>query len=113
MTKILEATCIAGVVTADELPVLTAQILSEGIGPSTGILLMQEDAQFYIPKTTPDLETTLENLVDVLTTIATTLTTIGAGMLGPATAPPPTLAANVASINAVAAELTVLSEMLK
>lgn len=113
MSKILEATCLAGVVTCEGRAVLTAEILGEGVGPSIGALLMEQGKQYYIPKTSPDLETTLENLVDVLTTIATALTSIGAFMTGPTTAPPPTLAANVTSINATAAELTALLGMLK
>lgn len=107
MSKILEATCLAGVVKVGALPVTSAVILSEGVAQSSGALLMEGDEQFYIPKITPDLKTTLENLsstlADVgsaLTQTAAALTAIGANMLGPATAPPPTLAASVAAITA-------------
>lgn len=115
MSKALEASCVAGVVTADGFPVLTAEILSDGTGASDGVLLMDEDKQFYIADTTPDLESTLEKISShlqtiqgTLTTIASALTAIGAGMTGPTTAPPPTLPTSVASIAADVATLTAL-----
>lgn len=115
MTKVLEATCTAGVVLVGTLPVPTAEILSAGVGESSGVLLLDEDRAAYIADTTPDLETTLAKLSSslgdissALTTIANTLTAIGAGMTGPTTAPPPTLATDVAQITAGATSLTAI-----
>ncbi len=127
MSKVLSATCLAGVVKVGLLPVPEAIILSEGLGASTGVAVIDEDEVTYIAKTTPDLNSTLDQLIDsldkiasTLNTIATSLTSIGAGMTGPTTAPPPTLAANVASIvtNAIAitaaqTQLEALQEVLK
>lgn len=113
MTKALEASCTAGIVTAGALPVVGAEILSEGVGSSSGILILDEDRKTYIPKTSGDLKTTLEKLASALGKIASTLTSIGAGMTGPTTAPPPTLAADVAQITAIQAEITALKEVLK
>lgn len=113
MTKMLYATCENGTVTSDGVPVPGATILGEGVGQSQGALLIDREKRTYIPKTSPDLKTTLEKTIEALNTIAETLTSIGAGMTGATTAPPGDLAANVASIQAAASELETLKEALK
>jgi hypothetical protein len=113
MSKILDATCAGGMVTAGGVPVPAAAILSEGVGPSSGVLVMEKDKATYLTSNAADLKETLGKTADALTKIATTLTSIGLGMAGPATAPPPTLAADVAEITATALQLEVLKEMLK
>ncbi len=113
MSKILEASCALGIVTSEGVPVLTADILSEGVGSSSGVLILDEDLGTYITSNATDLKTTIEKLASSLNTIATALTSIAAGMLGPATAPPPTLPVDVATLIATATELTLLKETLK
>jgi hypothetical protein len=113
MSKVLTGTCLAGQVFAEGLPVLGAVILSEGLGPSEGVVILEDDEITYLARTSPDLKTTLEQLTSALTTIATTLTAIGAGMTGATTAPPPTLPAGVTAINAAATALTALKAVLK
>lgn len=105
MTKVLPATCQAQVVTADGLPLTGATILSQGVGSSEGIAVLDEDQSFYVADITPDLKTTLEKVIDALTQIksgidkiADTLTDIGGGMAGSGTAPPGTLVASVTQI---------------
>lgn len=119
MPKILNATCVGGVVKYGALPVQDVAIFSEGVGESAGLLILDKDLKAYMPKTTPDLKTTIEKisssldeLSGVLTQIATTLTSIGAGMTGPTTAPPPTLAADVVQINLSGANLTAIKAEL-
>ncbi len=113
MSKILEASCVANTVTVDDLPVLTAQILSEGVGESEGVMLMQGDKQYYIAKISPDLKTTIEKLSDLIVKLVPIITAIGSGMTGPTTAPPPTLAVDLAELTAINVELTTLKSMLK
>ncbi len=113
MSKILEANCALGVVTVDGIPVAAADIMTEGMGASSGILIMDEDEVKYLTSNASNLKTTIEKLSSSLTTIATALTSIAAGMLGPATAPPPTLPANITTLLTTVAELTVLKETLK
>jgi hypothetical protein len=115
MSKMIEAACSGGIVTASGLPVTVASVLSEGIGASTGILILDEDQAKYLAKTSPDLKATLEKLSThlstvsgTLNTIANVLTSIGAAMTGPTTAPPPTLATSVATIVSDATNLTAL-----
>lgn len=127
MSKMLAATCVAGVVTAGGVPVTVADVLSEGIGSSEGILFLDEYEAKYVAKTSPDLKSTLNHISSelgtisgTLNTIASALTAIGAGMAGPATAPPPTLptsvasiATDVASLIALKAQVDLLKEALK
>lgn len=112
MSKILEATCISKAVKWEGAPV-EATILSEGNGESTGVLLLEKDKAFYLTSNASDLKLTLDKLINALTKVTETLTAIGAGMTGPTTAPPPTLATNVAAVNLLVNELTTLKGNLK
>lgn len=127
MSKVVDATLLQGVVLVSGTPLPDATILSEGEGPSVGIAVLDEDKQYYIAKTSPDLLTTLTQLVSVLGSvrdainkIATTFTAVGGGMSGPSTAPPPTLATDVlaltgyaTAINGVATSLNTLKGALR
>lgn len=120
MSKMLEANCIAGVVSSGGVPIPAASILSEGIGASSGILLLDDDQATYVAKTSPDLKSTLEGLISALTSISSalnalntaTLTTTcpaGAGVAGP----PLVAAADIAAINTAKAQLQFLKGVLK
>lgn len=111
MSKSLEATCVLGVVTAEGVPVPSATVLSEGVGPSTGVLVLDDEKAFYLAKTSPDLKSTLEQVIAALTQVATSLTTLGAAI--PTVTTPPTLAAEVANLTSKIALLTALKEVLK
>ena len=128
MSKILRATCNAsGVVTAEGQTVPAAVVLSEGKQASSGLLLMEGENADYIPSSATDIKTTIEKAVDTITDLNACLdqlvlviTAIGAGMTGPTTAPPPTLAtdlaqitAKVATLNATKAALNTLKGALK
>jgi hypothetical protein len=113
MSKMIEATCVSGLVTAESVPVPSADILSQGVGSSSGILILDEDDAKYITSNATDIKTTIEKVNSALSEIASALTAIAAQMLGPATAPPPTLPASVIAINLKVTELTALKEMLK
>lgn len=112
MSKILDANCVAGVVTSGGVPVPAAEILSEGVGPSSGVLILDEDLAKYVTSNASDLKTTLDQISQALTAIATALTAIDAkpvGILPPA----PVAAAAVVQILAAGVQLTVLKELLK
>jgi hypothetical protein len=114
LSKILDATCnAAGLVSAEGVTVPAAEVLSEGKQASAGLLFLDGEKARYLPSSATDIKTTLEKMASALTTIATALTSIGAGMTGPTTAPPPTLAADVASIASVVTQINVLKEALK
>jgi hypothetical protein len=112
MSKAIDATCSAGIVLAGALPVPTATKLCQGVGPSSGVLILDEDKQTYIADTSGDLKTTLGKIATALSQIATALTAIDAKPTG--TLPPaPAAAAAIAQITAVQVELTALKEVLK
>ena len=113
MSRALEATVSGGVVKVGGLTITGAVIFSQGAADSSGILFLQDDKAYYFPNATDDLDSTLEQVitalgkaVDSINKIGTTLTAIGAGMTGPTTAPPPTLATDVASLVTYAAAIT-------
>ncbi len=73
MSKIIAATCVGGVVTADGVPVAVAEKLSQGVGASSGVLLMDGDKAWFIPKTSPDLDSTLTQIIAALDQVKTAL----------------------------------------
>lgn len=107
MSKILEATCDAeGVVKVGEIEVPDVIVLSAGTQESTGLLFLDGEKKVYLPSSASDIASTIQAAIDTITEVAaavtkigTTLTAIGAGMTGPTTAPPPTLAVDVAELN--------------
>jgi hypothetical protein len=120
MSKILQASCVGGVVTASGVPVPAATVLSEGVGSSSGVLLLDEDKATYVAKTSPDLKTTLTKIISVLGQLTTALTLIDTKVMvttcgaGPGTAgPTPLAASNITQIASIQAELTILKESLK
>ena len=121
MSKMLDASCVGGVVTAEGFPVVSAEVMSEGIGASEGILLMDEDNAKYLAKITPDLKSTLEKLSSCIDTIKSALQAIDSvGTLvttcgvGPGTAVwVPVNVANIASLTAAKAEIDLLKASLK
>lgn len=113
MSKVLEATCVGGLVTSHGTPVVEADILSQGIGLSSGVLILDDDEATYVTSNASDLKDAISKIASTLDTIGTTLTSIAASMTGPTTAPPPTLPANVVLITLAVAQLNILKETLK
>jgi hypothetical protein len=112
MSKMIDATCVGGVVTAEGVPVSVATILSEGVGASTGVLILDEAKTSYIAKTSPDLKTTLEKLSSALTAIASALTAIDGKALG--TLPPvPAATSTIATITSLQGDIATLKGALK
>lgn len=116
----LPATCVGGVVTAEGVPIPSAEILSEGVGQSEGVVFLDEDEARYVAKITPDLKTTLEKLSDALGSIASALTAIdtktlvttcgaGSGTAGPT----PVAALDITAINTAKAAVDTLKAGLK
>lgn len=112
MSKSLDATCQAGVVQVDNVPVQGVTVLGEGQGQSEGMLVLDEDKRWYVARTSGDLKSTLDQVIAALDAtvqaidkIASTFTDVGGGMAGSATAPPPTLPASVAEIQAAGAQV--------
>lgn len=115
MAKVLNASCVGGVVSAEGVSVPNAVILSEGVGASAGVLILDGPRAYYAARTTPDLETTLENLIlaldqvkSALDSAASALTTIDnkpAGTLPPS----PAAGADIAGITSAGEEIAAAS----
>lgn len=114
MSKVLQATCDAqGVVKVAGTTVPNALVLSEGKQASQGALFLNGEEKSYLPSSASDIKTVIEKLSSSLEKIANILTSIGAGMTGATTAPPPTLVTDVAEVTAIKAELDALKDALK
>lgn len=114
MTKMLEATCVGGVVTAGGVPVAAADILSQGVQASVGVLLLEEDTAKYLTSNATDIKTTLEKIIALLTDLTAALTLIDAKPTGGAgSAVTPVAAANIVNLTALSAQLAILKEALK
>lgn len=113
--KLLTATCVGGIVTSGGLPVVGATVLSEGVGPSSGVLLLQDDdGKIYIAKTSGDLNSTLTQLITALDNVASALSAIDVKPVGgTGSAPAPAAASNIAAITAAKVALTTLQGVLK
>lgn len=99
MSKVLAASCQAGVVTIGQTTV-AADILSEGNGASSGVAILDEGAVYYLTSSAEDLKNTISSIVDILNDLTTTLTAIDGATNSPG--------ANAASISAIAASVTAL-----
>lgn len=120
MSKVLHANCAGGLVYSNGVPVPSAQILSEGVGESSGVLLVDQGEAVYVAKISPDLKATLDGLVSALTSISSALNALntatlattcpaGAGVAGP----PLVASADIAAINTAKAQLLFLKGVLK
>jgi hypothetical protein len=85
MAKVLEATCEAGVVRYQGR-VVSAEILSEGVESSEGILILDRENAYYVAKTSPDLKMIITDLKAILDQIVSVLGPIdgaaGSGQAG-------------------------------
>lgn len=114
MSKLLPATCDAsGKVTADGVIVPEAVVLSLGKQASSGVLLIEGEKVWYFPSSATDIESTLAKVSTLIEKVANMFTSIGGGMTGPTTAPPPTLPTDVAALLSMKAEVDALKGALK
>lgn len=74
MSKVLTASCVGGVVTVQGVPVPGVILISEGVGQSEGILIVDEDRAYYVTNIGNDLDTTLEKLIAALGKLTEALT---------------------------------------
>lgn len=115
MSKLLNATCTAGVVTADGLPVPGVEILSQGVAASTGFLILDEDRKYYVARTSPDLKSALDKLTLALNSITSAMSGV-TSVLGALGGNPIAIAAITAQNSAAGvqvAQIEILKEALK
>jgi hypothetical protein len=119
MSKILEAQCAEGVVSVGPTIVPEATILGEGVGESEGLLFLDGELKQYLPKTSPDLKSTLESLIESLGNVVAALQAIdGAGYVISVTGAtgipsPPVAASDISAIESGIDDLTALKDALR
>ncbi len=106
MSKLLEATCTAGVVTAESVPVPAADVLSEGNGPSSGVLLIDGEKAKYITSSASDVKALITNIVALVDALVVVATAHDA-LLGS------TQTANLAAVTVLRTSLDASKELLK
>lgn len=107
MSKILDASCVAGVVTVEALPI-DATILSQGFAESTGVVVLEEEKATYITSNSEDIEeiiTQIGGLIDKIILIATSLDAV--------TVSPGTAAANIAALGVLKTTFMLKKDNLK
>ena len=112
MARIIAATCANGQVTVAGVAI-EAEILTAGVASSSGVVILQDDNVWYVATNTLDLSDVIEKTAELVNLCATLFTAIGAGMTGPTTAPPGTLAADVLNIQTKATALDALKDTLR
>lgn len=107
MTKLLDATCEAGVVTI-EGQVVEAEILSQGTKSSEGSALIDRDKVVYLTSNADDIK----KLIEDVTALVQQLTLIVTGLDG-VTVPPGTQAANIVLLTTLKTQFELTKENLK
>ncbi len=108
MSKILDASCVAGIVTVDSLPIPSANILSQGVKASTGKLLMDEEKADYFTSNATDIADLISNIGTVVDQIVLALTALDAVTVSPGSA-----TAAITLVTTLKATLVAQGAMLK
>jgi hypothetical protein len=107
VANIRDAICAAGIVTADNLPVVGATILSSGVKPSTGVLLMQGAKKTYVTSNASDIQDLITALNGIITNINLVLASLDTTLNSGANA------ATITLITTANTQLLALKELLK
>jgi hypothetical protein len=83
MARVLEATCEAGIVTVSGLQI-TAEILSQGVEASSGVVILDGEKAFYVANTYEDLSEIIDEVCGLVDQISTVLTGLDAVTTVPA-----------------------------
>ena len=105
--KVFKAQCAANVVTVDGLPV-SAEVQSNGVGSSEGLLLIEKDGVYYVCSSSEDLKDLIQALNGCLTDILSALTALNG-----ATVPPAVATGSIATLTTKAAQLAALEAVLR
>jgi len=110
VSKILSATCnAAGQVTADDVVVTAAEVLSEGTKASTGVLLLEGDSTpKYLTSNAADLKKAIEDLSAIIAKIIEIVANHDTVTVSPGSA-----AANIALLTALKTTFEATKETLK
>jgi Cu/Ag efflux pump CusA len=73
MARLIEASCEGGVVTVSGRTI-TAEILSQGVESSLGVVILDGDKAFYIANSHEDIKEVIEDVVGLIDQVQTVLT---------------------------------------
>jgi hypothetical protein len=107
------ASCEGSQVKVQGVTVEDVQILSKGLGESQGLLFVSGESTYYFGSSFQDVSDTIDKVKEAIDKIATILSSIGSGMTGATTAPPPTLATDLAELTLLSGELAALKGELR
>jgi hypothetical protein len=107
VSKVLEASCQAGVVTIEGQAV-PCEILSEGVGSSTGTAIIDEDKAYYIAKNSGDIKKAIEDLSSIIQQIEVILTALDAVTVSPGAS-----AAAIAALTALRTTFSLTKDTLR
>lgn len=113
MTKAVTATCQDNKVKVGDLEITGVTILSQGKKSSTGILFLEGEQLYYVASNATDLHDVIQQTTAIVDKLKLIIQAIGAGMTGPTTAPPATLATDLADIASKSSTLSALKDNLK
>lgn len=86
MSKALSASCVSQVVSIGGVPVQDATILSEGVGQSQGVAILEEALVTYLTSNASDIKAAIIALNSMIAKIATVLSSIDAAVMSNANA---------------------------
>lgn len=112
MSRALDATCESGAVKIQG-KVVTATILSQGTKSSDGLAILEADKVTYVTSNASDIKDLISQLTSLIQLVSDTFSSIGTGMTGVTTAPPPTLPAAITQLAAMKSTLDTMKDNLK
>jgi hypothetical protein len=86
LSRIIDATCLAGVVTADGLPVPGTTILSQGTKQSSGALEIDGEKRYYFTSNATDIKDLITNLEAIIQQVVLIATNLDAVTVSPGSA---------------------------
>lgn len=113
MLSLVEATCENEVVKVEGTTVEPVVIKSKGLGESQGLLFVVGDKVYYVASSFQDISDVIDKVKESVDKVADILSSIGSSMTGSTTAPPPTLASDLAELSTLSTELNALKESLR
>lgn len=107
LNKVLSAQCLNQIIRVNNV-MIDAEILSEGIKASDGIVLIDKENSYYIPSNASDIKDTIALLNTLLSQVVTVLTGLDAVSTSPGSQ-----AANILSLTNLIAQFNLTKENLK
>lgn len=83
MSRAIQASCAAGVVKVNALPIAGATILSQGVKASTGLLHLESDKATYVTSNASDIHDLISSVCAIIDKITLIVTALDAESVSP------------------------------